>query len=96
MLCLIFFAFSTIIGWNVYAEACLRYLTGGRGQRAYRVLYLAMVAMGPYISVRAAWESADILNALMALPNLAALVFLSPRVTYDGKTKRSTMLARRR
>lgn len=96
MLCLIFFAFSTIIGWNVYAETCLRYLTGGRGQRAYRMLYLAMVAVGPYISVRAAWESADILNALMALPNLAALVFLSARVTYDAKTKRSTMLARRR
>ena len=78
MLCLVFFAFATIIGWNFYAERCLEYLTGGnsRAVRLYRVLYLLAVAVGPYLTVSAAWEMADILNAVMALPNLTALLLL--------------------
>ena len=70
--CLVFFAFSTIIGWNFYGEQCLRYLTGGsqRAQRLYRWCYLAALCTAPLLSVKAAWELADILNACMALPNL--------------------------
>ena len=83
MLCLCFFAFSTIVGWSFYAEQCLNYLTGGRESavRLYRFAYLLAVAIGPYLSVRAAWEMADILNALMALPNLTALLLLRRQVT---------------
>lgn len=82
MLCLIFFAFATIIGWQFYAERCLTYLTGenARAQRIYRILYLLAVALGPFLSVTAVWELADIFNALMGLPNLAALLLLQNRV----------------
>lgn len=87
MVCLIFFAFATIIGWNFYAESCLRYLTKNRRiQKAYRIAYLLAVLFGPYFSVRAAWETADILNALMALPNLAALFLLQKEVIRGTST----------
>lgn len=88
MLCLIFFAFATIIGWNFYAEQCLRYLVGRRERavRIYRAFYIAAVAIGPYFTVRAAWEMADILNAVMALPNLAALLLLRKTVI-DGSRR---------
>lgn len=81
-LCLIFFAFATIIGWNFYAERCVRYLTGEkpRLRKLYRVFYLLAVAAGPFFSVNAAWELADILNAAMALPNLTALLLLQNKV----------------
>lgn len=82
VLCLIFFAFATIIGWNFYAERCVQYLTGEKSfvRKLYRVFYLLAVALGPYFTVRAAWELADILNAAMALPNLTALLLLQNRV----------------
>ena len=82
VVCLIFFAFATIIGWNFYAERCVEYLTGKKPlvRKLYRVLYLLAVALGPYFSVKAAWELADILNAVMALPNLTALLLLQDRV----------------
>ncbi len=82
VVCLIFFAFATIIGWNFYAERCVCYLTGEkpRVRKIYRVFYLLAVAAGPYVTVSAAWELADILNAAMAIPNLAALLLLQNRV----------------
>ncbi|MBQ6431086.1 MAG: sodium:alanine symporter family protein [Oscillospiraceae bacterium] len=84
VICLIFFAFATIIGWNFYAERCVQYLVGEKPllQKLYRVFYLFAVAVGPYFSVSAAWELADILNAAMALPNLTALLLLQNRVVY--------------
>lgn len=85
MLCLIFFAFATIIGWNFYAERCLVYLTGGRGVRLYRIGYLLAVAVGPYLTVGTAWELADIFNALMAVPNLTALILLQEEVVEGTK-----------
>lgn len=86
MLCLVFFAFATIIGWNFYAESCLRYLTNRkRVHKAYRLAYLAAVFFGPYLSVSAAWEMADILNGLMALPNLLALFLLQKVVVKETK-----------
>lgn len=88
MLCLIFFAFATVIGWNFYAEQCLRYLVGKRegAIRAYRAAYIAALAIGPYFTVAAAWEMADILNALMALPNLLALLLLRKTVIGESRS----------
>ena len=83
MLCLIFFAFATIIGWNFYAERCLQYLSGTRFTSLYRCFYLLAIFIAPYYSVQAAWEAADILNALLALPNLYALLMLRPIVLQE-------------
>ncbi|MDD2979593.1 MAG: sodium:alanine symporter family protein [Hespellia sp.] len=87
MLCLVFFAFTTILGWNYYGERCLEYLTN-RNQKAvmtYRWLYIAAVFFGPYMTVAAVWNIADIFNALMALPNLIALIWLSKVVVSETK-----------
>ena len=88
MACLCFFAFSTIVGWSFYAEQCLRYLTGGSESavRLYRFFYILAVAIGPYLTVSAAWEMADILNALLAFPNLTALLLLQRDVARPDKT----------
>lgn len=73
VVCLAFFAFATIIGWSFYGERCLEYLTGGKGIRLYRVGYLLALGIGPFLSVSMVFDLADILNALMAIPNLTAL-----------------------
>lgn len=83
MASLVFFAFATIIGWNFYAEQCLTFLTGGRGIRIYRLFYILTIAAAPYYSVRMAWETADILNALLAVPNLLALLLLQNQVVEE-------------
>lgn len=87
MICLVFFGFSTIIGWNFYAEGCLHYLAGERKRvrLAYRLAYLAAIALGPYLTVRSVWELADILNAVMALPNLTALLLLQNTVVRETR-----------
>ncbi len=85
MLCLVFFAFATILGWNFYAERCLCYLTGGRWLKLYRFGYLAAIAVAPYVTVGVVWELADIMNALMALPNLTALLFLQNEVVHGTR-----------
>ncbi len=85
MVCLVFFAFATIIGWNFYAERCLFYLSGTKHTTIYRFFYLLAIAIAPYYSVKAAWEAADILNALLAVPNLLALAMLQPMVVNDTK-----------
>ena len=78
MICLAFFAFTTILGWNYYSERCLEYLTGSRKLIIpYRILYIACVFIGPYLTVAAVWNIADIFNGLMAFPNLVALCALS-------------------
>lgn len=80
--CLSCFAFATVIGWNFYAEACLRYLVGERKlpQRLYRMAYLLVIGLSPLISVRSAWATADILNVLMAAPNLLAVFLLRKKI----------------
>jgi len=79
MICLVFFAFTTILGWDYYSERCLEYLTKGNMKvvKAYRWLYILAIFIGPYMTVAAVWTIADIFNGLMALPNLIALVALS-------------------
>jgi AGCS family alanine or glycine:cation symporter len=87
MLCLVFFAFTTILGWDYYSERCLEYLTGGnhKGIMAYRWIYILAVFIGPYMTVSAVWTIADIFNGLMALPNMIALFALSGVVARETK-----------
>lgn len=95
MAALAFFAFTTILGWNYYSEKCLEYLIGMNRPRIvklFRVLYVAMVAVGPYLTLSMVWGAADIFNGLMAFPNLIALMMLSPvvmRVTKDFLDRQS-------
>ena len=79
MLCLVFFAFTTILGWDYYSERCLEYLTGGKMKvvKVYRWLYILAVFIGPYMTVKAVWTIADIFNGLMAIPNMIAIFALS-------------------
>ena len=89
MTALTFFAFTTILGWDYYSEKCLEYLVGTHRRvwiSVYRVLYVAVVFIGPYLTVSLVWDMADVFNGLMAFPNLIALVLLSPvvaRTTFD-------------
>lgn len=78
-LCLVFFAFTTILGWDFYGEKCLDYLSGNKksARWIYRILYIVAVLIGPYLTVAAVWNIADIFNGLMALPNIIALIALS-------------------
>ena len=87
MLCLAFFAFTTILGWDYYSEKCLEYLSNGRMKFVmfYRVLYIAMIAIGPYFTVDAVFTIADITNGLMAIPNCVALIVLSGVVAKETK-----------
>ena len=77
-ICLVFFAFTTILGWDFYGEKCLDYLSGGNKivRFTYRILYICAVLIGPYLTVAAVWNIADIFNGLMALPNIIALFAL--------------------
>ena len=88
MVSLVFFAFTTIVGWNYYGERCLEYLIGPGHERSimtYRLAYLAVVALGPYLTVKAVWSFATTFSGLMAFPNLVALVLLSPVVAKATK-----------
>lgn len=87
MVCLVCFAFTTILGWNYYSEKCLEYLTGGRQQTImiYRRIYILCVGVGPFMTVSMVWTIADIFNGLMAIPNLIAIVALSGVVAADTK-----------
>ena len=87
MVCLVFFAFTTILGWDYYSERCLEYLTGHnqKAVKVYRWIYIACVFIGPYMTVSAVWTIADIFNGLMAIPNLIALLALSGVVVAETK-----------
>lgn len=87
MLCLTFFAFTTILGWDYYSERCLQYLVGDREGviKAYRYIYILAVLVGPYLTVSFVWTMADIFNGLMAIPNLIALVALSGVVATETR-----------
>ncbi|NYS33335.1 sodium:alanine symporter family protein [Streptococcus danieliae] len=85
MLFLVLFAFTTIIGWNYYGERCFEFLFGLRFIWIYRALYVAFVFLGAFLTVDVIWLIADIVNALMVLPNLIALLALSPIVVLETK-----------
>ena len=87
MICLVFFAFTTILGWNYYGERCVEYLFNRNKTvvKSYRWLYIAAVFIGPYMTVAAVWNIADVFNALMAFPNLIALLALNGVVVRESK-----------
>lgn len=82
---LILFAFTTIIGWGYYGERCFEFLFGVKAIPVYRIIFIAMVALGGYISLETIWVIADIVNGLMAIPNLIALLALSPIIIKETK-----------
>ena len=71
------FAFTTILGWNYYGERACIYLFGTKGVMPYRLIFIALVASGAFLKLEAIWVLADIVNGLMAIPNLIALIALS-------------------
>jgi AGCS family alanine or glycine:cation symporter len=73
---LIFFAFTTILGWNYYGERCTEFLFGVKGILPYRIIYILIVASGAFLTLDVIWVLADIVNGLMAIPNLIALLAL--------------------
>lgn len=85
---LIFFAFTTILGWCYYGERCFVYLTGGKtkGIKFYRIAFIALIAVAPFIKLNTIWTLADIVNGLMAFPNLIALVALRHIVIDETKS----------
>ncbi len=87
MLCLVFFAFTTILGWDYYSERCLEYLSGGNMKhvKVYRWIYILAVFIGPYMTVSAVWTIADIFNGLMAIPNMIAIFALNGVVVAETK-----------
>ena len=90
---LVFFAYSTILGWCYYGENCATYLVGDGGVLPYRMVYVASVMAGTVLSLDLVWSASDVFNGLMALPNLIALVLLSGVVvkeTHDFFEKRRT------
>ena len=82
---IICFAYSTILGWSYYGERCAEYLLGRKAIIPYKLLFIAVVVVGPILSLDLVWTIADILNALMAIPNLVAVLLLSGTVAKDTK-----------
>ncbi len=79
---LIFFAYSTILGWSYYGEKCTAYLFGDKAVVPYRVIYTGFVMLGTLISLDLVWAAADVFNGLMAIPNLIGLLLLSGIVVH--------------
>jgi len=82
---LIFFAFTTILGWNYYGERCVVYLFGTKGILTYKVIFIALIASGAFLHLDMIWIIADIVNGLMAIPNLIGLIALRHVVIAETK-----------
>ena len=82
---IICFAYSTILGWSYYGERCAEYLLGKKALIPYKLLFVAVVVVGPVLSLDLVWNIADILNAFMAIPNLVAVLALSGTIAKDTK-----------
>lgn len=89
---LVLFAFTTILGWNYYGERACVYLFGIKGITPYRVIFITMVAMGVFLKLDVIWILADIVNGLMAFPNLIALIALSGVVVQETKLYLNNLL----
>lgn len=85
MVGLVLFAFTTILGWNYYGERCMEYLVGTKGIMPYRIVFIILVGCGAFLKLEAIWILADIVNGLMAIPNLIALLGLSGVVVAETK-----------
>jgi AGCS family alanine or glycine:cation symporter len=82
---LITFAFSTILGWSYYGERCAEYLLGPKANIPYRMLYIIVTFLGTVLSLGIVWDFADALNALMAIPNIVAVLLLSGVIAKETK-----------
>ncbi len=87
-LCLVFFAFTTILGWNYYGERCMEYLfdRSMKTVMIYRCLYVLAIFIGPFMTIEAVWTIADIFNGLMAIPNLIAIIALNGVIVAETKS----------
>ena len=88
MVGLVLFAFTTILGWNYYGERCIEYLLGVKAILPYRIIFICLIACGAFLKLEAIWVLADIVNGLMAIPNLIALLGLTGVIV--AETKRYT------
>ena len=82
---IIFFAFSTIIGWSYYGDRCVDYLFGQKWVTHYKIIYCIIIPVGATIELSTVWTISDIFNALMAWPNLLGIILLSPFVVRKTK-----------
>ena len=82
---IILFAYSTVLGWAYYGERCVEYCLGKKALIPYRVAYIAVAAIAPIVALDLVWTIADILNALMAIPNLVAVLLLSPVIIKETR-----------
>ncbi len=82
---IILFAYSTVLGWAYYGERCVEYCLGKKALVPYRVLYIIVAAIAPVVALDLVWTIADILNALMAIPNLVAVLLLSPVIIKETR-----------
>ena len=92
--CITMFAFSTLLSWSLYGARCMEYLFGEKGMLVYQAIYVVFVVVGAGTRLDIVWNLADSMNALMAIPNLIAILLLTPKVLqltgdYLGKQKGS-------
>lgn len=85
MIGLVLFAFTTILGWNYYGERCVEYLLGVKAILPYRLIFIGLIACGPFLKLEEIWVLADIVNGLMAIPNLIALLALTGVIVAETK-----------
>jgi AGCS family alanine or glycine:cation symporter len=91
---IVFFAYSTILGWSYYGEKCLEYLVGEKGVVFYRVIFVLFIMVGALSGLQFIWDLADTMNGLMALPNLIGLLGLSGIVVKETKDYMETIKAK--
>lgn len=82
---IVFFAFSTVIGWSYYGDRCVDYLFGQKFVTPYKIVYCLIIPVGATVKLSTVWTISDIFNALMAWPNLIGIIFLSPFVVKKTK-----------
>jgi AGCS family alanine or glycine:cation symporter len=88
-----FFAFTTILGWNYYGERCVVFLMGTKAVLPYKIIFLGLVASGAFLKLDMIWLIADIVNGLMAIPNLIGLIALRNVVAEETKQFFSQMVS---
>ncbi|MBR7111188.1 MAG: alanine:cation symporter family protein [Clostridia bacterium] len=85
--CLLIFAFTTILGWNYYGDRCVAYITKDNKKwlKAFRIIHICLIFIGPYLTVSLVWNIADVLNSFMAFPNIIAILALSGVVVKETR-----------
>ena len=86
-ICLLFFAFSTIVGWNLFGRINVNYLFGKKANLAYSIIAIIFIFLGSCLSNDLVWELTDMFNQLMVLPNMIALVALSGIVAVAARKR---------